>query len=273
MNTSKHPLSEGEGAAAPTGTQMQSEAALIVAMRSGDVQAVGRFVTRFRPILEAYARKAKIPEVDWPVCVAELLEDEALRLSSSDVEPPVNLAAYLIRAAYHRYMRIIRTTTSRERIHFSASEDHLGVRIVASAHSQDSLRVSAGPDAGTESMSVALKRLAAELGESLTSEESAIMVWVSESVPHGEIARWLGISHQACTKRIWRLCNRLRSLAATRVAQFSRPERLEVERFMRRAGEGEPASRRARSDALTAPTFRATHGPEPERRPRLASGA
>lgn len=255
---------------------------LIQRFRAGDVGAVGLFVARYRPLLEAYARKVRIPRADWPVCIAELLEDEVIRLSSPDVPIPLNIGAYLVRSAYHRYMRIVQTVSGRQRMHEVASEEYFGVHVVASAHSQGSLRLSAGPDAPADSMSIALRRLADELGASLTKEESVIMVWVSEGVPHRQIAKWLDISYDACTKRIWRLCGRLRGEAAKRLAHYSLTERTEIERFMRRAGDAAPAANRRPSGKGAATTRAGSAVPqtphdvprprEHARRPTLATG-
>jgi hypothetical protein len=213
-------------------------------MRRGEPAAWGAFVVRFRPILQAYARKARIPAWEWPICITEVLDDEAIRFSSRDVEPPVNLAAYLIRAVHHRYLRVKRSASCRDRTHGAASDDYSGEWVVSSVCSEDSIRSSAGPDANAASISDALGRLASELRSGLTTEEESILVWVSEGVPHRQIAQWLGTSYDASTKRIWRLCRRLRMYAATRTAHYSPEERFEIDRFVRRANAAAPSESR-----------------------------
>jgi DNA-directed RNA polymerase specialized sigma24 family protein len=208
--------------------------ALLNAMGSGDAVAWGIYETRFKPVLEAYARHAKIPHGDWPVCVVEVLEDEGLRLSSGDTRP-MNLAGYLITAAQRRFLRLKRAESCRAKNYDAASEDRAGEWVVSSLCSEDSLRTSRGPDGDAGLMASALRRLATELSEGLTTEEESILVWVSERVPHAQIAEWLGVSYDACTKRIWRLCRRLRSETGARRATYSRAEQDEIDRFLRRA--------------------------------------
>src|SRR5436309_389084 len=101
---------------------MTPDSALIEHMRGGDYRACGEFVLRYRPILEAFARKAKIPPCDWPICVVEVLEDEVLRLSAPGVQAPVNVGAYLVRAVHHRYLRLKRAAMGRDRRYAAASE-------------------------------------------------------------------------------------------------------------------------------------------------------
>lgn len=212
-----------------------SHTALIEAMRRGDRVAWGSFAAHFRPLLEAYARKARIPRWEWPVCITEVLDDEALRLSRPDTELPVNLGAYLVRAVHHRYLRLKRSMACRDRNYDAASDEHAGEWVVRTACSEEALRLSAGPEAREVPLSGSLRRLASELRAGLTRQEETILIWVSEGVSHRQIAEWLGTSYDASTKRIWRLCRKLRMRAAERAAEYSVIERREVERFLRRA--------------------------------------
>src|SRR5262245_16196167 len=211
-----------------------NDTTLLTAMRNGDALAWGIYEARFKPLLETYARRTKIPLWDWPICVVEVLEDEGLRLSSGDA-CPVNLAAYLIAAVRHRYLRLKRAESCRVKNYDAASEDRSGEWVVSSLCSEDALRTSRGPDGDARLMSAALRRLATELRAGLTTEEESILVWVSEQVPHAQIAEWLGVGYDACTKRIWRLCRRLRSETGARRATYSRAEQDEIDRFLRRA--------------------------------------
>ena len=236
---------------------------LLKAMRSGDPIAWGIYETRFRPLLETYARRTKIPVWDWPVCVVEVLEDEGLRLSRRHAGP-VNLAAYLIAAVRHRFLRLKRAESCRVKNYDAASEDRSGEWVVSSLCSEDSLCTSSGPDDDARLMSAALHRLATELRAGLTTEEESILVWVSEQVPHAQIAEWLGVRYDACTKRIWRLCRRLRSETGVRRATYSRAEQDEIDRFLRRAsasrsgvaGEREASESHGRGSAGGSPAAR-----------------
>jgi DNA-directed RNA polymerase specialized sigma24 family protein len=248
---------------------------LILAMSRGDPAAWGAYEARFRPILEAYARRSKIPVWEWPTCVTEVLEDEAFRFSRGTVPPPINLAAYLVTAVHHRYLRLKRTNACRERYYDAAGEDRSGEWVVPSLCSEDLLRTSGGPDVSPGFASGALGRLVAELREGLTPEEESILVWVSERVPHAQIATWLGTSYDACTKRIWRLCRRLRTESKARSATYSGSERLEIERFMRRAADhgGAAASADSRARQSKVPIEAESHGRGTGRGARMASGA
>ena len=163
-------------------------------MRAGDPVAWGAYEARFKPLLETYARRTRIPVGDWPTCVSEVLEDEGIRLSRSD-KRPINLSAYLIAAVRHRFLRLKRTEARRAKNYDAAAEDRSGEWVVSTVCSEAALRDSVGPDdADAMAAPTALHRLAAELREGLTVEEESILVWLSEHVPHTQIAEWLGTS-------------------------------------------------------------------------------
>jgi len=249
--------------------------ALIDAIRHGDPAAWGTYEARFRPILEAYARRSKIPRWEWPTCIAEVLEDEAFRFSRGDAPRPINLAAYLVTAVHHRYLRLKRSESCRERNYGAASEYRLGEWVVSSVCSEELLRTSRGPDVSPVVASDALGRLVGELRSGLTSEEESILVWVSERVPHAQIAAWLGTSYDACTKRIWRLCRRLRTESKDRSATYPAPERLEIERFLRRADGGGVSVKvdAARIRQSNVPIVAESDEQRPGRGRRMARGA
>jgi hypothetical protein len=204
-------------------------------MRRGEPGAWAAFDDRFRPILEAFARQHNIPDCEWPVCITELLADEALRLSRLATEVPRRLDAYLMRAVRNRYLRTKRATSCRDRNHLAASEHRWGECIVPTTSSEHALRASAGADALPPGPSLALRRLARELRGGLRDDERAMLDWVSEGIPRRTIAKWLGLEHDACAKRIWRLCQRLRADATARARVYDLSERREIDRFLRRA--------------------------------------
>jgi hypothetical protein len=248
---------------------VENDEQLLALMRTGDAAAWGLYHARFKPILSAYARRSKIPSGDWPVCVAEVLEDEAIRLTTK-AAAPVNLAAYLIAAVRHRYLRLKRAQSCRDRNYHAAADDRAGEWVVSSLCSEDALRASRGPGGEARSSPPALSRLANELRAGLTVEEESILVWVSERIPHAQIATWLGMSYDACTKRIWRLCRRLRSETSARRASYSRVEQEEIDRFMRRA-EGSRDVRAGVSPIRTGSSEAESHGRQPQHGRRVAS--
>ena len=69
------------------------DAGLLDAMAAADPWAWLEFDERFRPLLERYAVHAEISVADWPVCIAEVMADEGVRLTLPGVERPRNLRA------------------------------------------------------------------------------------------------------------------------------------------------------------------------------------
>jgi hypothetical protein len=204
-------------------------------MRRGEPHAWTAFDDGFRPILEAFARQHNIPEWEWPVCITELLADEALRLSRVTTDVPRRLDAYLMRAVRNRYLRTKRAASCRDRNHLAASELRSGECIIPTTSSEHALRASAGASVLPAGPSLALQRLARELRAGLRDDERAMLDWVSEGIPRRTIAKWLGLEHDVCAKRIWRLCQRLRADATARSRGYDPSERREIDRFLRRA--------------------------------------
>ncbi|MDB4878539.1 MAG: hypothetical protein JWM41_4985 [Gemmatimonadetes bacterium] len=211
-----------------------SDADLIVAMREGSSDACNEFVTRFRPILESYARRVRIPPWDATGCIQDILSDEALRFANNGITIPASLPAYLIRALRNRYLNVKRAASCRERHHAAASDRWTGEWVVTSLCSEAALRSSAGLEESAVRQLSVLERLATELRAGLTDEEHSILMWISQGASHREISAWLAVSYEATSKRIWRLCRRLRAQATDRAESYEVSERAEVERFLRR---------------------------------------
>jgi DNA-directed RNA polymerase specialized sigma24 family protein len=199
----------------------------------GQTRAWRAFHTRFHRLLEAHARRQRIPAEHWPVCITEVLDDEALRLASRQSLQPLDLPAYLVRASHHRYLRIKRAEVARARVYGWAGETVEGGDVVASTCSQASLAASAGPESSTPHVSPAVRRLTDDLTARLSPEDRLVLVWLGERVSHRQIAEWLGISYAACTKRIWRLCRRLRTRAIARAGDYSSDDRRALARVLR----------------------------------------
>lgn len=236
-----------------------SDGQLVARMRAGDVLAWGEFAARFRTPVEAFARRIGIPSWEWEVCITEVLDDEAMRLASPAVELPTNLGAYLTRASYHRYLRLKRARACRERNYTEASGDFAGERVVGTLCSEHAVRACdgamtlshAGSSDEGESPADVVGRLARAIEAKLTEEEQLVLAWVGQGVPHRQIAEWLGSGYDATTKRIWRLCRRVREAVPRHLEQFSGVERREVERFFRRAGESACAPGNVPAGSLT----------------------
>lgn len=200
------------------------DAALLDAMAAADPWAWLEFDERFRPLLERYATHIEIPAVDWPVCIDEVLADEAVRLTTPGVTRPRRLRAYLIVATRHRFLRLRRAAMVRERNHAAAAwgDGETVVRGLCSEHALRASGYESAPDGDV--YAVVAVRLADALVRELTDDERAILGWVAECVPHRTIAEWTGASYEATTKRIWRLCQRLRRRAREIVSAWPEDE-------------------------------------------------
>src|SRR5687767_12966981 len=79
--------------------QALDDDALVVAMRSGDEWAWSEFAARARPILDGYARRARMSAAEHASCADALLTHVALHLATPGAPVPARLAPYLVRAA------------------------------------------------------------------------------------------------------------------------------------------------------------------------------
>ncbi|MGH7618441.1 MAG: RNA polymerase sigma factor [Gemmatimonadaceae bacterium] len=213
---------------------LSSDADLVAALRRGDVRAWSAFLTRFEPGLHAAARRMSLARAERLACVRDLLADEALRLSTAHTPPPRNLPAYLASALRHRQLAAKRHAQCRDRHHSAASGERFGEMAVWSACSENALRLSAGRDVATCEPSPAIARLSHALDARLTDEERLILTWVSEGISRSVIAEWVGMSPDGCTKRVWRLCRRLRAVAERHCAAASASDRRAIERVLSR---------------------------------------
>jgi DNA-binding CsgD family transcriptional regulator len=283
----------GAPAARRRAARALGDAALVAALAGGDAAAWAEFDARFRPMLEAYARRVRVPPELWPQCVDEVLEDEAMRLAEG-APAPERVGPYLVRAAYHRLLRARRAAARRDRRYGAEAADGppadgAGARAVASVCSAAALRASGGPrdddgapgawepgageasapgagGAAPPAAEAVLARAAAALAARLTDAERQLLVWVAEQVPRRQIAEWVGDNYEATRKRILRLTRRLAADALALAAEWPPAERHEFERFLRRAGypaAGPAGAARAGQTAPPPPRAAAPRGPRP----------
>ena len=206
------------------------DATLVAAMRADDAWAWGEFVVRFTSPLESYARALRIPESDWDVCITEVIENEAMRLAAPGQQVPERLASYLVRAVRNRWLRLKRSRLCRERYYLRVAE---GVeRVVLTASSESAVRDSYGPAEEPEALSAAREKILAALRRELTHDEEMILGWAAQAIPHRQIAEWMGMSYDAATKRIWRLCRRLRVRLAAHIAALPPEEQRDALRIV-----------------------------------------
>ena len=218
------------------GARALTDLALLQAMRDGAPDAWSEFIARLRPLMERYAQRIGIPDWEARTSVIEVIEDEALRMTTRDVAPPRQLSAYLCRALYHRHLKTKRAALRGDRR--VVGELATGTeRVVTSLCSEHALTSSSSPLTVSERHAESpMRRFALLLSAELSTEELELLTWVAEQIPRRDIAGWLGISYDAAKKRIARLSLRVRQTAISLSARLTDDERDYVERFLRRAG-------------------------------------
>lgn len=213
------------------GARALQDRELLREMRAGEFAAWAEFEARFRPLLEHVAGRMRIPSADWAECVGEVIEDEAIKLSTQDAVAPASVVAWLVAAMRRRYLTLQRTAGRRDRRYAAAAAAAPGgERVVATACSASMLKVSEPVLDEPEAMPLArLGRLvAAELSES----DRLLLMWCAEGVPRRLIAEWTGTSYESTRKRIQRLCAKVRGVARQHAARFSLAERRVLERAL-----------------------------------------
>jgi DNA-directed RNA polymerase specialized sigma24 family protein len=191
-----------------------------------------------------------MPQWEREDSVADVLESMMLRLLKPEVRAPKEMAAYLARVLHNRLVDVSRRRGGREATQHG----------VADSSDVDVARLIAAPDTAdstASSMSPALERLARALVDPLTDEERQLIGWESNMIPHRTIAAWLGVSHAAATKRIWRLRARLREVALRYSASLASAEHREIMRVIRR---NEAAESGRRSEAAEAVSLEGSRG-------------
>ena len=216
--------------------------ALVDAMREGDDWAFGEFLARFRPAMLAFAQ-GRIPDALVPECVDEVLEDAAIELADARAAVPAQLRAYLVGAVRRRHFALHRSGARRRRWYEEAARATLCTSdgheaVVRSVCAESTIAASSGVSTPEPEEPSAIRRLAIAMEHELDDEARRILVWLAHSVPHRQIAAWLGKGYDATTKQIWRLCRRLERAAPAYVAMMPLADQQELERFFRRAQRG-----------------------------------
>ena len=229
-----------------------SDTELFAAMRCKDARAWGEFVNRFEGPLLMFARRLGIPEGERHECVWEVLEREGDRLTKRGGPLPDNLRAYLARALRSTHLTRKRGAARREKWYVAAADASNVEGVVGSVCSEASVRASRGfatferyvgkDDIADDSLDSlesrprAVVTLITQLIATMSDEDQQIAAWLYERVPYRDIARWLGVSYDAASKRGWRLGQRLRAEALRLVARASPDDLPEIRAFLRRVG-------------------------------------
>lgn len=240
---------EGEGpGTVRRAVRALDDAALLEAMRAGEPAAWAEFMSRFGPLLDGVARRVGVPEWEVAACVADVLDDEALRLTGARATTPANLGGYLARVLFHHWLKSKRGAARRARWHAEALRlvpDATTDGVVRALCSSHALRVSEGVVEDGVATG-ALARLAALLTQDLAEDDLQLLAWSGEGVPRRQMAEWLGVGYEAARKRLLRLAHRLREVAAAREQELSPADRREIARVLRRAAAPIPRPHAAR---------------------------
>ena len=234
----------------------RSDRELILAMRAGASAAFDEFVARYEPLLRLRCRRVRVAEWERDEIVAATLESVILHLLKPNVRAPATMAAYLTRALHNRLTdarRAWRVRRGREERAIDWSH-RARDRAVTSVSSEYAVQACMPDDTSNLQLAPGLERLAAALVRPLSDDERLLIGWESSMIPHRTVAEWLGISRGAATKRIWRLRERLRGMAAAHICSLAPAERLEVERFiLRRLEDDERCKTRVAAESTRSP--------------------
>lgn len=216
----------------------RSMASFIAAIRTGEHAALRGLYLHYAPLLRDQARKLGVDPDERDALVTTVLNDFVLHLCDSELVPR-ELARYLVGALRNRVRTVHRDTSRRRDVDARAYVEHgaAAQRIVAECHSDYGLRAALGPQPPSAApVRSAIARLAAASALALRDDEMAMMVGLSRYVPLRELAAEAGITYGNARVRLHRLRERFRKLALQHMASLDPDERLELERFFRRAG-------------------------------------
>jgi len=212
-------------------------ARLVAAIHRSDEAAISELFLLYSPLLRDQARVMNIAAEDRGELVTTLLDDVVLHLIERQASPR-NFSRYLVAALRNRarnwHRDSHRRLEARERAYDEPATSPQ--RIVAECHSEYAIRASArvAVDSGSR-VREPIVRLAERLSRELTREEQVMMICIGRHVPLREVADELGVAYGTARVRLHRLRSRFRKLVIDYMRSLKPDERVELERFFRRA--------------------------------------
>jgi RNA polymerase sigma factor (sigma-70 family) len=241
----------GDDGSAIASTRYPTSARLLAAIHRREEAAIREFFVLYAPLLRDQARRMDIEVEQVDEVVTTLLDDVVLHLIENALAPR-HLARYLVAALRNR-VRSHHRDAQRHRLTQEGGYAEVGSahqRIVAESHSAYGIRSSTGPDDdGALALRSAIAKLAERSARELTPDEMTMLVGIGRHMPLRDMAEQLGITYGAARVRLHRLRERLRKLAMQYMVTLKPEEKLEVERFFRRAEVRIVAAASERSDA------------------------
>jgi DNA-binding CsgD family transcriptional regulator len=220
-----------------------SDAALVAAVRRGEVNAIDEFLERFQEIVMSQAKLLRIPRAEWRSWTSELLCDVVVGLISTTQGSPRSIPAYLIAAARNKHRAVQREWSIHHmRIAERATQTGGEERVLEAACSAASVRATYAPDWEPAPLPPVLDRLVSAMGHALGPDERRLLSWVAQRTSFTTIARMLGEQRSTVVKRVTRLRARLIDAALRFGTSLDAKERGQLVRFLRRTGAYDPAA-------------------------------
>jgi DNA-directed RNA polymerase specialized sigma24 family protein len=212
-----------------------TSAKLLAGIHDRDESAIREFFLLYAPLLRDQARQLGIDADDREEMVTTLLDDVVLHLMAHRLAPRP-LARYVVAAFRNRARRQHRDSKRRELRHDAAysAVGSAQQQAVAECISEYTVAMSVGHEDPPAIRSV-IARLAQRVESELTSDELRMIVGVGRHMPLREMAEELRISYGAARVRLHRLRERFGKVISHYVSSLKPDERVELERFFRRA--------------------------------------
>ena len=242
------------------------DAALVVGVRRGDIEAIDEFLERFQEVVMSQAKLLRVPPVEWRAWTSDLLCDVVVGLIAKRGASPRSVVAYLLTAARNKHRAAHRDWSLHQR---RLDEHAAGLggaeRVLASACSEFSVRTTYGPGWEPAPLPPVLERLVAAMEHAIHPDERRLLSWVAQRTSFSTIARMLGEQRSTIVKRVTRLRARLIDAALRFGESLAASDRAELVRFLRRTGAYDAAA----LDALARGDRQMKGYPMRQPRPRL----
>ena len=229
-----------------------TSARLVAAILCADEAAIRELFLLYAPLLRDQARRMTIPIDERDELVTTVLDDVVLHLLERQIAPR-NFSRYLVASLRNRARNWHRDSHRRLDVRERGYDEPATSpqRIVAECHSEYGMHASGRLDGdATHPIRGSISRLAQMLTADLSRDETVMLICVGRHVPLREIAGQVGVSYGTARVRLHRLRERFRKRAMEHLRSLKPDERMELEKFFRRAGVNlsRPAATRQEKD-------------------------
>jgi DNA-directed RNA polymerase specialized sigma24 family protein len=208
----------------------------VAAIKRGDERALAAFFVHYTPLLTYQARRLGVAPHEVSELVTTVLDDIAMQFSHG-LGAPRELTRFLVVCLRNAARKWKRTLARHDARLTRARTSSNGESVVAECHSEYALHAAQGVDVvDVDSLNRALDGLTRFAMQELTDVDRELVVATSNHIPLRDVAPPLGLTYAAARVRLHRLRMRLTRLAQQYANGLDANERLEVQRFLRRAG-------------------------------------